>query len=76
MNRYGSSFFAQVPERVLTKSFVVLILGNSKSFHFGAQGTFNGNPSLFAENEPGNAILTPAICPQRSGALRAGPAGA
>jgi len=29
-----------VHERVLTKSFVVLIIGNSKSFHLGAQGTF------------------------------------
>ena len=38
INRYG---FAQVPERVSTKSFVVLIIGNSKSFHLGAQGTFN-----------------------------------
>jgi len=32
--------FAQVPERVSTKSFVVLIIGNSKSFHLGAQDTF------------------------------------
>jgi len=31
---------ARVPERVLTKSFVVLIIGNSKSKHLGAQGTF------------------------------------
>jgi len=31
-----------VPERVSTKSFVVLIIGNSKSFHLGAQGTFKG----------------------------------
>ena len=30
-----------IPERVSTKSFVVLIIGNSKSFHLGAQGTFN-----------------------------------
>ena len=41
MNRYGLIRFAQVPERVLTKSFVVLIIGNSKSFHLGAQSTFN-----------------------------------
>jgi len=41
INRYGLIRFAQVPERVLTKSFVVLIIGNSKSFHIGAQGTFN-----------------------------------
>ena len=40
-NRYGSIRFAQVPERVSTKSFVVLIIGNSKSNHLGAQGTFN-----------------------------------
>jgi len=32
--------FAQVPERVSTRSFVVLIVGNSKPFHLGAQGTF------------------------------------
>jgi len=41
MNRYGSIRFAQVPERVSTKSFVVLTIGNSKSNHLGAQGTFN-----------------------------------
>jgi len=29
-----------VHERVSTKSFVVLIIGNSKSNHLGAQGTF------------------------------------
>ena len=40
INRYGKIRFAQVPERVSTKSFVVLIIGNSKSFHLGAQGTF------------------------------------
>jgi len=44
MNRYGSIRFAQVRERVSTKSFVVLIIGNSKSFHLGAQGTFKGSP--------------------------------
>ena len=38
--RYGQNRFAQVPERVSTESFVVLIIGNSKSFHLGAQGTF------------------------------------
>jgi len=32
--------FAQVPERVSTTSFVVLIIGNSKSNDLGAQGTF------------------------------------
>jgi len=40
MNRYGTIHFAQVPERVSTKSFVVLMIGNSKSNHVGAQGTF------------------------------------
>jgi len=33
INRYGWIRFAQVPEQVSTKSFVVLIIGNSKSFH-------------------------------------------
>jgi len=42
MNRYGEIHFAQVHERVSTKSFVVLIIGNSKSFHLGAQSTFKG----------------------------------
>ena len=32
INRYGYIRFAEVPERVSTKSFVVLIIGNSKSF--------------------------------------------
>jgi len=41
INRYVQIRFAQVPERVSTKSFVILIIGNSKSFHLGAQGTFN-----------------------------------
>jgi len=40
MSRYGSIRFAQVPERVLTKGFVILIMGNSKMNHLGAQGTF------------------------------------
>jgi len=40
MNGYGYIRFAQVPERVSTKSFVVLIIGNLKSNHLGAQGTF------------------------------------
>jgi len=30
INRYGKIHFAQVPERVLTKRFVVLIIGNSR----------------------------------------------
>jgi len=33
--------FARVPERVSTKSFFVLIKGNSKSNHLDARGTFN-----------------------------------
>jgi len=37
----GKIRFAQVHARVLTKGFVVLIIGNSKSFHLSAQGTFN-----------------------------------
>ena len=41
INCDGYIRFAQVPERVSTKSFVVLIIGNSKSSHSGAQGTFN-----------------------------------
>jgi len=40
VNRYGSIRFAQVPERVSTQSFVVLIIGNLKSNHLGAEGTF------------------------------------
>jgi len=47
MNRYGLIRFAHVHERVSTKSFVVLIIGNAKSNHLGAQGTFKqrGMPS-------------------------------
>jgi len=41
MNRYGSIRLAHAHERVLPKSFVVLIIGNSKSFHLSAQGTCN-----------------------------------
>jgi len=33
--------FAHVHERVSTKSFVVLIGGNSTSFHLGVQSTLN-----------------------------------
>jgi len=32
--------FAQVPERTSTESFVILSIGNSKSSHLGAQGSF------------------------------------
>jgi len=38
-SRYGQICLAQVPERVSTKSFVVLIIRNSKSNPIGAQGT-------------------------------------
>jgi len=40
MNRYGYIRFAQVPEQVSNKGLVILIIGNSKSNHLGAQGTF------------------------------------
>jgi len=45
-----------VHERVSTKSFVVLIIGNSKSFHLGAQGTFN----LTLSPEPDRVTITAA----------------
>jgi len=48
MNRYGLIRVAQVPERVSTKSFVVLIIGNSKSNRLGAQGTFDSPRLLLA----------------------------
>jgi len=39
--------FAHVHERVSTKSFAVLIKGNPKSYHLGAQGTFKRvNPPI------------------------------
>jgi len=41
INRYGLIRSAHVHERVPTKSFVVLIIGNSESNHLGTQGTFN-----------------------------------
>ena len=47
INRYGSIRVAHVHKRVSTTSFVVLILGNSESNHFGAQGTFNPCPFCF-----------------------------
>ena len=37
---YGQIRSAQVPERILAKSFVVLIMRSSKSNHLGAQGNF------------------------------------
>jgi len=39
----GKFALLKVPERVSTQRFVVWILGNSKSNHFGVQGTFNGS---------------------------------
>jgi len=44
INRYGLIRFAHVHERLSTKSFVVLIRGNSQSFHLGVQSTFTGLP--------------------------------
>jgi len=43
INRYGKIRFAHVElhERILTMSFVILIIGNSKSNHLGAPSTFN-----------------------------------
>jgi len=46
IERSGSIRFAQVPERVSTQTFVVLILGNSESNHLGAQGTFHPTTTL------------------------------
>jgi len=45
INSYGYIRSAHVHERASTKSFVVLIIGNSKSNHFGAQGTFKASTS-------------------------------
>ena len=54
--------FAQIPERVSNKSFVVLIIGNSKSNHLGAQGTFKGYyPNPFRPPPP---PLSPGFEPQ------------
>jgi len=50
--------FAQVPERVSTKSFVVLIIGNSKSNHFGAHGTFK-RPHSDANVPAGGTVIWP-----------------
>jgi len=49
MNRYGKIRFAKVPERVSTKSFVVLLIGKSKSSHLGAQDTIDGEGVLGKE---------------------------
>ena len=40
----GKLALLQVPKQVSTMSFVVLMIGNSRSNHLGAQGTFNPNP--------------------------------
>jgi len=47
INRHGKIRFAQVHERVSTQSFVVLSIGNSKSNHLGAQGTFNAGMYVY-----------------------------
>jgi len=48
----------------LTKSFVVLIRGNSKSFHLGVQSTFNpwpvGTPTRPPAMRAGGAVSFPA----------------
>jgi len=52
--------FAQVPERVPTKSFVVLIIRNSKSNHLGAQGTFKparDNPQMLLLKQQQQLLL-------------------
>jgi len=46
MNRDGYIHFAHVPERVSTKSCIVLMIGNSKLNHVGAQGTLTPNHLL------------------------------
>jgi len=48
IDRYGWIRFAQVPERVSTKSFVILIKGISRSNHLGAQGTVKGALQLLS----------------------------
>ena len=35
-----------MPERVLTKGFVVLIIGNTKANHLGEHGTFKDMPRV------------------------------
>jgi len=52
MNRYGYIRIAHVHERVLTKSFVVLIIRNLRSNHLGAQGTFKTDTVLLAAAPP------------------------
>ena len=46
MNRCGYIRFAHVHEQVSTKSPVVLILGDSKSNHVGAQVPFKKRPKI------------------------------
>jgi len=43
-NRDRQTRFAHPHERVSTKRFVGLMIGNSKSNRLGAQGTFKGSP--------------------------------
>jgi len=47
INHYGYIRSAQVPERVLTKGYVILIIGNSKLHHLGVQGIFNAASQPF-----------------------------
>ena len=56
INRYGQIRFPHVHERVSTKSFVVLIIGNSESNHLGAQGTFNVARLDLDGVEPGERV--------------------
>jgi len=43
IEHYGYVRLVQVPERVSTKSFAFLIIGNSKPNDVGAQGTFQSD---------------------------------
>jgi len=62
MNRDGLIQFAQVPQRVSMKSFVVLITGNWRLNQLGAQGTFNTSISA----RSGYSGLTHATSPLAS----------
>jgi len=60
MNRCGYIRFAHVHKRVSTNSFVVLIIGNSKSNHLGAQDTFNMEGSMKGGYQRGGVTWTTA----------------
>jgi len=52
MNRYAKIRVAHAHERVSTQSFVILILGNSKSNHLGPQGTsIDGERTSMADED-------------------------